>query len=363
MEDADQLVTRLCLEKLGGLKVGNIRLLNQGRRIRNSYDLQIAILGCDLLLSPAASTSSYQHIEKMSIRSALDLNEARCGACISLLIQHFIDIERLDPGVLFFELPPELADSNVGLERRSPDELWQLASGNYRLLVSGQTGGDGLDLRKAILDPHVTSLLLRLVDDSTSFLDVGCGNGSLVDFLAPVVRRACGADIGIADDGISFFCSSIYELGSVFPENTFDVVLVNLVIQWIERLDAAIAELNRVMRLGGHLVITLPTPTVTHTGYWQKTEKGYVFHVTERIPERKLVMLNRMVGPLWYFGRSLSELVTAFAAKGFVLSGSEELYAGDYGSTPTELLRKRPSLRRYVIVPPFTTLHFVLAKK
>lgn len=99
---------------------------------------------------------------------------------------------------------------------------------------------------------------------SAQVLDVGCGTGANLRLLA---------ELGFADvtgldrspDAIRWCrekqlppvqCGDLRALP--FPENHFDLVLATDVLEHVEEPAAAVAELRRVLRTGGTLIVTVP---------------------------------------------------------------------------------------------------------
>ena len=112
--------------------------------------------------------------------------------------------------------------------------------------------------KSRILDESIISELDMKGTDS--FVDIGCGNGDHVNFIAKYVGYACGVDfsesaIEIARKkypGNEFFAADARSL-SIFKENTFDKCLCLHVLEHIEREHAreAILEIKRIVKPGG----------------------------------------------------------------------------------------------------------------
>jgi arsenite methyltransferase len=93
-------------------------------------------------------------------------------------------------------------------------------------------------------------------------LDVGCGPGHLASMLAEGVRpggRVCGVDVSeqmlglAANMGVELVRVSGTSLP--FDGDTFDAAVATQVYEFVEELPAALAELHRVLRLGGRALI------------------------------------------------------------------------------------------------------------
>jgi SAM-dependent methyltransferase len=107
--------------------------------------------------------------------------------------------------------------------------------------------------------------LLPHLDRDTHLLDVGCGDGALTVGLAAHVRRVTGLDRGLdvaeaveycAGNGIAnvdFIAGSVPALD--LPDDGFDACLDHSVLEALDRPDAALRELVRVLRPGGVLAV------------------------------------------------------------------------------------------------------------
>jgi 2-polyprenyl-3-methyl-5-hydroxy-6-metoxy-1,4-benzoquinol methylase len=100
-------------------------------------------------------------------------------------------------------------------------------------------------------------------------LDVGCGDGALSGLIRQDLGRSVtGVDanplaIELARQAFSrrgleglFKCITGYDTGE--PENSFDVVVCSDVIEHVQEPLKMLSEILRILRPGGHLVITTP---------------------------------------------------------------------------------------------------------
>ena len=121
-------------------------------------------------------------------------------------------------------------------------------------------------------DLHREDLVLGLLDGGDSFLDVGCGSGSLVFKAKTGFRKVVGVDISPfcikeaeerkierfgESSEIHFFQGNVGE-GLEFSDCSFDVVAAVAVIEHVFDLYFAIGEVHRVLKKGGVFIIEVP---------------------------------------------------------------------------------------------------------
>ena len=95
-------------------------------------------------------------------------------------------------------------------------------------------------------------------------LEAGCGTGLILQGLARHAREAVGVDLSAGmiararARGLAVAQASITDLP--FPDATFDVVCSFKVLAHVFQIDAALAELARVTRPGGRLILEFYNP-------------------------------------------------------------------------------------------------------
>ena len=191
--------------------------------------------------------------------------------------------------------------------------------------------------------------------DGRRILDAGCGSGPLAAEL-----RARGATVTGFDSSAEMVKLARKRLGEdadlrvadldrplPFADGAFDDVVASLVLHYLRDWTGALAELRRVLKPGGRLVLSVNHPIVYK---WLNPEADY-FAVTEWSDTHSF---NGQAATLTYWHRPLHAMTDAFTGAGFRIAViSEPPYAPD---TPQELLP--PSLRNRTAFLGF--LFFVL---
>ncbi len=110
----------------------------------------------------------------------------------------------------------------------------------------------------AFIDRLESDLILPL-SPNKDVLEVGCGTGLILDKIQPVAGRAVGIDLsdgmleGARKRGLEVYKSDACSLP--FEDETFDLVYSFKVLAHVEDIDTALAEMSRVTRPGGKLVL------------------------------------------------------------------------------------------------------------
>lgn len=139
---------------------------------------------------------------------------------------------------------------------------WEKVAGSYDRLV-GETGDVA---HRKVINPIVSKFLGDLKGQSV--LDAGCGNGYWSRRLAKKANKVVGVDfteelIQVAKSkssasNLEFIVGDLKKLN--LPEDTFDVVLCNMVLMDVDGLDKAVGEMARVLKTGGRLVVSVTHP-------------------------------------------------------------------------------------------------------
>ncbi len=181
--------------------------------------------------------------------------------------------------------------------------------------------------------------MIELVGDVSGdrVLDAGCGSGPLAAALlargaivtgfdsssamVKLARRRLGKDVPL----------HVADLSRPLPfaDAAFDVVVASLVLHYLRDWTAPLAELRRVLKPGGRLILSVNHPTVYKVFY---PDADY-FAITEYSEEYTLSDGQRM--ELTYWHRPLHAMTDSFTEGGFRLSVLSEPSASP--DTPREL--------------------------
>ena len=191
-------------------------------------------------------------------------------------------------------------------------------------------------------------------------LDVGCGAGPLLEALRDrgaivtgidksagmldLARRRLGDDANL----------QLAELGRPlpFPDDTFDDVTASLVLHYLEDWGPALAELRRVLKPGGRLIVSVDHPFVINLVHREVGLEPDYFatysHAAEWTVDGQTALLK-------FWARPLHAMIDAFTAAGFRITViSEPPVAPD---TPPDLLPDNMRDRRRFLCFLFFVLH------
>ncbi len=196
--------------------------------------------------------------------------------------------------------------------------------------VEGFTEGADAEYTEQILP-----LAVRHLAGATSVLDVGCGEGQVARLAAalPGVRRVVGVDPTGAQLRVAAARGADVTYGRAaaaalpFPPSTFDTVVACLVFEHIEDVDAAIAEVGRVLAPNGRFLFFLNHPLLQTPG------SGWI---DDRILEEQYwrigpyltedTTLEQVDNGVWipFIHRPLSRYVNALVRAGMLITAMEE---------------------------------------
>lgn len=151
---------------------------------------------------------------------------------------------------------------------REVREWWEATAGYFQAEAAVEVGVDW--------GPGVTRELDVLPDvDGRDVLELGCGGGQFGVGLAERGARVVGVDLSraqlehaatlAADRGVSDRVALLEGTVTELPvaADAVDLAVSAYALQWVPDLEATAAEAARVLRPGGHLVVSMPHPFYT----------------------------------------------------------------------------------------------------
>ena len=202
------------------------------------------------------------------------------------------------------------------------------------------------------------ALIARHMDlKGKEILDCGCGGGEYVKALLEYSSHVHGVEYSeekVKTFKVSFGDSVDVNTGSIeelkFADNTFDLVLLNEVIEHVTDEERALKEILRVLKPDGMLAVFAPNrlyPFETHGVVIKKTGK-VVPHFVPFIPYVPLALGNRI---FIYGARNYSpwRLKRIVAKAGFIVIGQTyiwQTFENISGISPAILVRMSGILRK-----------------
>ena len=195
--------------------------------------------------------------------------------------------------------------------------------------------------REWVIDPA----LFEMAGDVRNLrvLDAGCGNGYLSRVLAKRGAHVTGVDLSSkllkeakaqetrAPLGIGFLQRDLARLTSI-ADNSFDLVVANVVLQDVRRLDEAVKEIARVLKPRGRFLFSITHPSFdVPPSHWVREPED-----TERPEERPFMSVDRYfdrvsltwaprgLPPVLGFHRPLRDFTDALFEAGLVMLRLEE---------------------------------------
>jgi SAM-dependent methyltransferase len=191
-------------------------------------------------------------------------------------------------------------------------------------------------------------------------LDAGCGAGPLFAALRDRGAIVTGIDksagmVGLARRRLGGDADlQVAELGRPlpFPDDTFDDVTASLVLHYLEDWGPALAELRRVLKPGGQLIVSVDHPFATSLWHREAGHEPDYFATYNWVDEWTV---DGQTALLRFWARPLHAMTDAFTAAGFRISVISEPAAAP--DTPRELLPDEIADRRRFLCFLFFVLH------
>lgn len=180
--------------------------------------------------------------------------------------------------------------------------------------------------------------MLRLAGDvrGRRILDAGCGSGPTTQALIERGAEVSGFDlsaamIDIARETLPDADLRVHDLAAPLPweADVFDIAVASLVLHYLPDWSGPLAELHRVIKPGGRLLIS-----VNHPGAFPIVHDDLdYFGITEYTEDYEF---DGVTVDLTFFHRPLSAMASSFAEAGFRMVGIHEPPADP--DTPADLL-------------------------
>jgi len=144
--------------------------------------------------------------------------------------------------------------SDLAAERGEPSYIWR-AGQQRRLAMIQKAAGERINGR---------------------FLEIGCGIGLYLEYLIPLGCEVFGTEYDFSrameakERTESVLCAAGENLP--FPDNSFDLILSNEVIEHVIDDQKAVQEMVRALQPGGRMIVFCPNrwyPVETHGIYWR----------------------------------------------------------------------------------------------
>ncbi len=181
--------------------------------------------------------------------------------------------------------------------------------------------------------------MIRLAGDVEGLrvLDAGCGSGPLMDDLRTKGAIVSGFDLSAAMVDLARERLGedadlrVADLGAPLPytDDQFDVAVASLALHYVEDWAAALAELRRVLKPGGRLIVSIIHPAVYAIVYPEADYFALTQYSEDYTFDGQTVWMT-------YWHRPLQDVINAFTVAGFrITTVTEPPPAPD---TPEQLL-------------------------
>jgi 2-polyprenyl-3-methyl-5-hydroxy-6-metoxy-1,4-benzoquinol methylase len=220
-----------------------------------------------------------------------------------------------------------------------------------------QSNGGGFNFNRDFIIPRLLNVVGNVA--GLTVLDAGCGEGIVSRFLADSSAKVIGIDVSprlieLARDrdvkkAITY---EVRDLSQPLPsyEQTFDVVVSNMVLNDVPDYNGFIATLSAVLKPKGRLVISLNNP---YSAVIREKVESY-FDTGKAVP------YNWDGMTVYYFHHTMEEYLTAFQRVGVLLRSLSDLQmTEEIVARLPEQNRQFPWFQMYYRFPFIVILEFV----
>jgi SAM-dependent methyltransferase len=202
-----------------------------------------------------------------------------------------------------------------------PSEQWNDLGSSYQRLISDDSESSRY-LREVGLKPTI----VRLLGDCSELdvLDVGTGSGWLFETVR--VGRAYACDFARSRCLPAFVNFETADAAALpWNDRSFDVIVSNLMLCYAEDIARPLAEMARVAKPGGRLVIGLVHPYFYRTGHANADGSVVVQSNLSEARSFEIDIGNR-VGPFQYFYRPYPEYINSIIKSGWRITETSDWF-------------------------------------
>lgn len=196
---------------------------------------------------------------------------------------------------------------------------------------------DSNDYRNVFLIPQTLTLLGDVAEKK--ILDVGCGEGGYARILASKGAHVTGIDGSARLIDIAKLRAEKENPAAVYKvrnanslhdiEEGFDIVLAAMSLMDVEDYGGAIAEIYRVMRKGGELVMSITHPCFSGRGshWWRDGNRGVVHYAIDNYSISEAweeSVTDKFAKPVLFRHMPLADFISPLLGLGFTLTLFQE---------------------------------------
>jgi len=171
-------------------------------------------------------------------------------------------------------------------------------------------------LLKKFEKPRLQAVADLLPVNANSIIDIGCNEGDFFLQITRKLKRAVGVDVVKAAlqkakkkkymFPVQFFHADYSKEHMPFQKHSFDAVVAISTLQYVQDIDALLAEIKKVLKPGGTIIVEVPNVAV----FWRRIKLLF-----GRLPKTSLFLNGWDGGVLRYF--TVHDGVEYFKKNGF----------------------------------------------
>jgi SAM-dependent methyltransferase len=343
-----------------------VERVSEANRARTGYDIVMALFHVKVRGDVQLASDKYE-AARWCLASGLP-QEFPDGSGLSVAMLNLLLVEQKRIGIAskFYNVPPDLYGKR--LQEWDNSRIWHQTAYDQYIEMRGKDGVvGGFFIKENTADRYVLRRSREILADGPGrVLDIGCGDGQFVSELRERGISAFGCDIGIEESvDRPWFRKVDLTLGERPWDEQFDLVIINLVLNWVQDMNVALKVTRDSCKDDGRIIVVVPAPEYSKNGYFSKTQGDFSWVIDEPTRSKPFpAMINLSVGPLIYYPRSFPDYINAFAQLDLMLVNCEYIFL-DTELDQKELdmaLSQWPDLRRKIKFPCFAAFEIVKAR-